>query len=106
MPLAAMVAVGVRRRRPAAAGPRTDLPGARLALLCAAATVLAVAHRRRSPNSVTTGTASPPSLTGVGVSSPVAPVALVSALAFIARELTVAAAVRPRARHCADSAAA
>ena len=98
MPLAAVIAVGVR-------GPRRehhvrdtlkrDLLGGGLALLCAAAAVLAIAAPPALADSVSVGTAFTPLVAGVGFSSPVAIVALLSGLAFIGRELTAGASVRP-----------
>jgi MFS family permease len=98
MPLAAMVAAGVRaprRARRAQAELREDLIGRALALLGAAATVLAVASPPALADNVNVGTAFTPLLTGIGVSSPVALVALLSALAFVVRQLTVGPSVRP-----------
>jgi MFS family permease len=98
MPLAAMIAAGVRTPRQHGRGSakqRADTLGLALAILCGAATVLAIASPPALADSVTVGTAFTPLLGGVGVSSPIALVALVSALAFVLRELTVGATVRP-----------
>jgi MFS family permease len=98
MPLAAMIAAGVRTPRGRTHSPselRPDTLGRSLAILCAATTVLAVAAPPALADNVTVGAAFTPMLTGVGVSSPIAIAALLSALVFVLRELTVGATVRP-----------
>jgi MFS family permease len=98
MPLAAMIAVGVRTPRGRSGGAahlRADALGRALALLCGAATVLAVAAPPALADNVTVGPLFSPLLTGVGVSSPVALAALLSAVIFVLRQLTTPAAVRP-----------
>jgi MFS family permease len=92
MPLAAAIAAGVRapRRRLAASSgpaPSADVAGRVLAALCVAATVLAIASPPALSNSLTMGVAFAPLFGGAGVSSPIALVALVSAAAFVAREV-------------------
>ncbi len=100
LPLAAVIAVGVRTRtaRSRQAGARTaspDLLGGGLAAVCAAASVLAIAAPPALTDSVAVGTAFAPLAGDVSVTSPIALVALVSALAFVVRELTAPATVRP-----------
>ncbi|MDQ6856596.1 MAG: MFS transporter [Candidatus Dormibacteraeota bacterium] len=98
MPLAALIAAGIRAPRQPNTGTsrlRADTLGRVLALLCAAATVLAVAAPPALADNVTVGTAFTPLLSSISPSSPIALVALISALAFVARELTVGATVRP-----------
>ncbi len=98
MPLAAMIGAGVRTPRPGGrnpAGLRPDTAGRILVVLCAATTVLAVAAPPALADNVTVGSAFTPLLSGLGVSSPIALVALATALALVVRELTVAESVRP-----------
>jgi MFS family permease len=100
MPLAAVIACGVRsrrRRRTAPGGdPRAaDRPGIALAGLCAAATVLAVASPPALADSVILGSTFAPLVDGVPVTAPVALAAIVVALLLLARELTVPDGVRP-----------
>ncbi|HSP65151.1 MAG TPA: MFS transporter [Candidatus Deferrimicrobium sp.] len=98
MPLAAMIAAGVRTPRLAPRGERArrpDVLGGTLALLCGAATVLAIAVPPALADNVTVGAAFTPLLGGVSASSPVALVALLAAVGFVVRQLTMGSAVRP-----------
>ncbi len=98
LPVAALVAIGVREPRAErgnAGSGRADVGGAVLAALCVAATIVAVASPPALADDVTMGQAFTPLLTGVGTSSPIALLALLSALAFVARELWVGPEVRP-----------
>jgi MFS family permease len=99
MPLAAAVAVGVRTRRAhrgAHAGTaRLDGIGCGLAAVCAAATVLAVAAPPALVDSVSVGTAFVPLAGDLALTSPVALLAVVSALALVVRELSAPVEVRP-----------
>jgi MFS family permease len=96
VPLTAVVAAGVRSRRPAGAALRRfDVLGGCLAVVCAAATALAIATPPALTDSVVAGTAFVPLVTGVAITSPVAALALVSAGLLLFRELTVPPSVRP-----------
>ncbi len=99
MPLAAMVAAGVRapwsRGQRVSTGKRPDRAAWTLFAVCAAATVLAVAQPPALKDNITIGTAFTPLLGDAGVTSPIALLALLSALALLVRELTVPASVRP-----------
>ncbi len=98
IPLAAMIATGVgragRRTRPLRDG-RPDVLGRALALVCGVATVLAVARPPALADDVTVGGAFTPLLADLPITSPVALIALACAVAFVVRELTAGAAVRP-----------
>ena len=99
MPLAAMIALGVRtpRRHRRGGGPemRADRLGQALAALCAAATVLGVAAPPALTDSVTIGAAFTPLVSDIALTSPIVLVALLSALALVIRELSVPDTVRP-----------
>ena len=97
LPLAAVIAAGVRRpeRRQHRGTARTDHLGRTLALVCAAATVLAVAAPPAIVDNVTFGTAFTPLLADVPITAPIALVALVAALALIIHELRLGAGVAP-----------
>ncbi len=99
MPLVAAIAAGVRApRRPLAASPGSaqsaDVGGRVLAVLCVAASVLAIASPPALSDSLTIGVAFAPLFGGAGVTSPIALVALGSAAAFVVRELVVGPTVR------------
>lgn len=99
MPLAAVVAAGVRapgRRSAAEREPagRADVAGWVLAVVFVAAAVLAIASPPALSDSVTIGVAFAPLVGGAGITAPVALVALISAGAFVVRELTVSPSVR------------
>lgn len=97
VPLAGLVAAGVRGRAHAGGGdrPRRDGPGIALATLCAAAAALAIASPPALTDSVTIGAAFAPLAGGVAVTSPMVLLAAVSGLLLVARELTCGEAVRP-----------
>ena len=97
MPLAAIIAAGIRMpgRRGARAQLRPDHLGRGLAVVCAAATVLAVAAPPALADDITVGTLFTPLLGGVGVTSPIGLLALCTAVALVVREVTVPATVRP-----------
>ncbi|HEX4754578.1 MAG TPA: MFS transporter [Candidatus Dormibacteraeota bacterium] len=99
MPLAAIIAAGVwapGRRSAASRRPdgRADVAGWVLAVLFVVAAVLAIASPPAFSDSLTIGVAFAPLVGGAGLTAPVALVALVSAAAFVVRELTVAPTVR------------
>ena len=96
VPLAAVVAAGVRSRRVRSADMRRiDLAGTALALLCAAATGLAIAAPPALADSVAAGTAFVPLVSGLAITSPVAVVAVISAGLLLLRVLHTPASVRP-----------
>jgi MFS family permease len=99
MPLAAMIAIGVRtprrHRRSGGRELRADRLGQALAALCAATTVLAVAAPPALADSITLGAAFTPLVGAIAPTSPIALVALLSALALVIREVTVPGGVRP-----------
>ncbi len=99
MPLAALIAVGVGaprgRERSERTPQRADRLGQALAALCGTAIVLAVAAPPALTDNVTVGPAFTPLLSGAGVTAPIALAAVLAALAFVARELSVPAGVRP-----------
>lgn len=99
VPLAAVVAAGVgpgRRRQPhdQGTGRRFDRAGLALAVVGALAAVLAVTTPPALADSVTVGTAFAPLLGDAGISSPIALLALLSAAAFVVREVLVPDTVR------------
>jgi MFS family permease len=99
MPLAAVIAAGVwapGRRSAGSSKPdgRADVAGWVLAVVCVAAAVLAIASPPALSDSLTIGVAFAPLVGGAGFTAPVALAALLSAAAFIGRELTVAPTVR------------
>jgi MFS family permease len=99
MPLAAIIAAGVRAPVRRAAGyrkveGRADIAGLVLAALGVAAAVLAIASPPALSDSLTIGVAFAPLFAGAGITAPVALVAVVSAGAFVLREMTVAPSVR------------
>jgi MFS family permease len=98
MPVAAMIAAGVRTShdgREAGRAGRPDIPGRALAVLCGAATILAVATPPALTDNLTTGTIFTPLLTDAAITAPIVLVALLSAVAFVLRELTAGPGVRP-----------
>jgi MFS family permease len=98
MPLAAAIGTGVfARRRTDAGAPRLrpDRAGQAMAAVCVIATVLAVATPPALADNVTAGVAFAPLLGDAAITAPVTVVALLSALALVVRELTLAATVRP-----------
>jgi MFS family permease len=98
IPLAVLVAAGVRVRSGhprEGATDRVDRFGWLLAVVCAAATVLVVAAPPALTDSVSLGTVFVPLLDNAPLTSPLALVALGSALGFVVRELTAPATVRP-----------
>ena len=113
MPLAAMVAVGVRagrrRQRPAdhragsdswasragRDGTGRDVAGIALLGVCAALATLAVSTPPALADSVVIGTAFAPLVGGAAVTSPVAAGAILAGMLFVARELTLSDAVDP-----------
>ncbi|MGH7721402.1 MAG: MFS transporter [Candidatus Dormibacteria bacterium] len=99
MPVAAALCIGVHDRRiPDSGGAHRrspDRPGQALAAVCAVATVLAVAAPPALADSVTAGTAFAPLLGDSALSAPITLLAVLSALALLAREWFAPAAVRP-----------
>lgn len=102
MPLAALLAAGVRARGEPAqdqahpSRPRLpDWPGRVLAGVCVTGTVLAIAAPPVLTDSLTIGTVFAPLVGSATITSPVVLVALLSALLLVARELAVPTAVRP-----------
>lgn len=104
MPLAAMVAVGVRARgRPQA---RRDVAGIVLLATCAGLAILAVASPPALADSVVLGSGFAPLVGHAAVTSPVSIAAVAFGLLFVARELTAGDGVRPLLRLRAVPAAA
>lgn len=100
MPVAAVIAIGVRARRRSGAGGaaparRPDRPAQGLAAVCVIATMLAVAAPPALADTVVAGAAFAPLLGNVTITSPIALVALLSALALVVREVSVPDTVRP-----------
>jgi MFS family permease len=99
LPLAAIIAVGVRAPVRRARGyrkaqGRADITGLGLAAVCVVATVLAIASPPALSDSLAIGVAFAPLVAGAGITAPVALVAVVSAVAFVLREVTLSPAVR------------
>lgn len=99
MPLAAVIAAGVRaparrRRGYRELAGRRDHAGLVLATLFVGAAVLAIASPPALSDSLTVGVAFAPLFGGAGVTSPIALVAVASAVALLVREATVAPPVR------------
>lgn len=100
MPLAAIIAAGVRGRRAAPRearrdGRAADVPGVVLAGSCAAATILAVAAPPALADNGTIGAGFAPVVAGVPVTAPVALAAMLIGVLLVLRELTVPPGVRP-----------
>lgn len=97
VPLAALVGAGVHGRTTRHANGALHLDGAGivLALACAAATVLAVVAPAALTDSVSLGSLYVPLAAQLPITSPIAVVAVVSALLLLLRELTLPSNTRP-----------